>query len=121
MAPDTARFVVHVLGFAAFFWHGLYVLTRGDGGRVARLTGITAVATAALFGFGGLLEALSSAPHGTRAILDRAQWWASVAPAALWLHLSFLLGGTLEPRRQRLVLQVAYGLAAVLIGLGTFT
>ncbi|MDB5075873.1 MAG: hypothetical protein JWO42_2052, partial [Chloroflexi bacterium] len=24
MAPDTPLFVVHLLGFAAFLWHGLY-------------------------------------------------------------------------------------------------
>ena len=118
---DTALFVVHVLGFAAFFWYGLYVLTRGDGGRVARLTGITALATAALFGFGSLLEALNTVSRENRLILDRAQWWSGVAPAALWLQLSFHLGGTWEIRSRQLIIQVAYGAAAVLIVLGTFT
>ncbi|HVC82108.1 MAG TPA: hypothetical protein VNL35_16580 [Chloroflexota bacterium] len=87
---------------------------------MARLTGMTALATAALFGLGGLLEALGSAPRDVRLTVDRAQWWASVAPAALWLHLSFHLAGTWDARRHRLVIQVAYGMAALIV-LGTFT
>ncbi|MDB5058823.1 MAG: hypothetical protein JWO59_2295, partial [Chloroflexi bacterium] len=122
MAPDTPLFVVHLLGFAAFLWHGLYVLTRGDGGKVARLTGITALTTSALFGFGGLLEAVQTSPLDVRVAVDRIQWWASVAPAALWLHLSLFLNprAAEAPWRRPLII-AAYAAAAVLIVVGTLT
>jgi hypothetical protein len=122
MGSDSALFVVHLLGFAVFLWHGLYVLTRGDRGPIARLTGCTALATGALFGFGGVLEALRANPVSLQVAVDRAQWWASVLPAVLWLHLSFRLqGGALDTRPQRRLIQAAYAAAAVLILLGTFT
>jgi hypothetical protein len=36
VGSDSAAFVVHLLGLAAFLWNGLYILTRGEGGSMAR-------------------------------------------------------------------------------------
>src|SRR5258707_14185891 len=89
MASDTAQFIVHLVGFSAFLWHGLYILTRGDSGRLARLTAVTALVTATLFGFGALLEALESRDSlQTLVLVDRASWGSAVAPAVLWLRVS---------------------------------
>jgi hypothetical protein len=122
VSSETPLFVVHLLGFALFLWLGLYVLSRGDGGPVARLTGATALVTCGLFGFGGLLEALSSDALDVRMVVDRLTWWAAVAPAAMWLHLSLRLNtGFAAPPWRRPLIQTAYAVAAVLIVLGTLT
>jgi hypothetical protein len=122
VSSETPLFVVHLLGFALFLWLGLYVLSRGDGGAISRLTGATALVTSGLFGFGGLLEALHADSLDVRINVDRLTWWTAVAPAAMWLHLSLRL----DVRRARApwrrpLIQAAYAAAAVLIVLGTFT
>ena len=118
---DTAAFVVHLLGLAAFLWNGLYILTRGEGGSMARHTALTVLTTAALFGFGGLLEAVD--PHSIDLLrsIDRLSWWSAVIPAALWLHLSLRLQLGAAGEWRRSLLWAAYAVAAVLIVLGTFT
>jgi hypothetical protein len=123
MASDTAQFIIHLVGFSAFLWHGLYILTRGDSGWLARLTGVTVLITATLFGFGALLEALESRDSlQTLVLVDRASWWSAVAPAALWLHISLSLHGDREfAGLRRWIVISAYSAAAVLIVLGTFT
>jgi hypothetical protein len=122
MGSGTAQFMVHLLGFAAFLWHGLYVLTRGNAGPVARLTGATMLVTAALFGLGGLLEAMvGSASLDAQVTVDRLSWCTAVAPAAMWLHLCLRLQPGALGTRDRMFIWGAYAAAAVLIVLGTFT
>ena len=122
MAAETPLFLVHLLGFVAFLWHGLYVLTRGSRGRVSRLTAATALVTATLFLATGVQEALDHAAISSRVAFDRAEWCLNVVPAALWLHLSLRL----NPRAasvpwRRSVIYAAYIAAALISALGTFT
>ena len=122
MGADTPLFLVHLLGFVAFLWHGLYVLTRGSRGRVSRLTAATALVTAALFLAAGVQEALDHAAISSRVAFDRAEWCLNVVPAALWLHLSLRL----NPRAagvpwRKPVIYAAYIAAALISVLGTFT
>lgn len=116
MSETLPLFVLHTLGFAGFLWLGLYALAHGDRGRVATLTGLTALATACFFCLGGVLIALHGAP--ATVTVQRVMWWANVLPVALWLHLSL----TLNPRafalrRPMLAPGVIYGAAL----LGSFT
>lgn len=122
LASESPLFVIHLIGFAAFLWQGLYVLSRGERGQVALLTGAAALATAALFGFGCLFEAIPAGSIALRQDVDRVQWWASVAPAVLWLHLSMRLqGAAAATPGRRMFIQGAYVVAALLTVLGTFT
>lgn len=120
MGSGSAVFVVHLLGLAAFLWNGLYILTRGDDGPVARHTAITVLITATLFGFGGLLESFGPRSLDLIRTIDRISWWSAVAPAALWLHLSLRLQPGMAAGWRTLV-GGAYAVAAVLVVLGTFT
>ena len=95
MRGETALFLVRLVGFAGFLWLGLYVVTRGDRGRVATLFGLTALATACFFLSVGLLSAVQDGPATVP--ISRVSWWASVVPVALWLHLSL----DLNPRTAR--------------------
>ena len=122
MASETPLFIIHLLGFAAFLWQGLYVLMRSDGERIAILTSVTALAMSALFGFGCVYEVFPPSDFAARLLVDRVEWWSSVLPAALWLHLSMYLRYEDAPapwRRQ--AVQAAYVTAAILTVLGTFT
>jgi hypothetical protein len=121
VGSDSADFVVHLLGLAAFLWSGLYILTRGKGGSLARLTALAALSTAALFGFGGLLEAVDPRSLTLLRAIDRISWWSAVAPAAVWLHLSVRLQPNQAGERRHQLVQATYAVAAVLIVLGTFT
>lgn len=122
MAAETPLFLVHLLGFAAFLWHGLYVLSRGDGGHIARLTAITALVTCCLFGFSGFQEAIHTSPMDTRVLVDRLIWWAAVLPGALWLHLSLSLNlRAAAASWRRPTILVGYGAALALIALGAVT
>ena len=116
MSEATADYLVHLLGFSSFLWIGLYMISRGDGGRVATLTGATALATAGFFLCNGLLSLTTGHAAVT---LNRVTWWASVVPATLWLQLSLQL----NPRalqahwyRQLTWLNLGAGLAIVLLG-----
>lgn len=121
MGSNDAAFVVHVLGLAAFLWNGLYILARGDGGSIARHVAISVLATAALFGFGGLMESLNPGSVALLRTIDRASWWSAVAPAALWLHLSLRLQPKGRANWHRPVIWTAYAAGALLIVLGTAT
>ena len=122
MGAETPLFLVHLLGFVAFLWHGLYVLTRGSRDRVSRLTAATALVTAALFLAAGVQEALDHAAMSRRVAFDRAEWCLNVVPAALWLHLSLRLNprAATVPWRKP-VIYAAYAAAALISALGTFT
>ena len=119
MGEDTATYIIDFLGFAGFLWIGLYVITRGDRGRVAYLTGVTAVATSCFFFFNCWLKSV----HGDAAVsLNRWGWWASILPATLWLQLSL----ELDPPAVRAVWRVLLARAnlaagALLIALGMLT
>ncbi|HWE61467.1 MAG TPA: hypothetical protein VHB98_07135 [Chloroflexota bacterium] len=119
MTADTANFLVHLLGFAGFLWIGLYVLARGDAGRVASLTGLTALLTACFFFFNGLLSLV----HGQAAVgLNRASWWASVLPVTLWLHLSLYFNPRAAQAPWRIpLLRLNYAVGAALAVLGMAT
>jgi hypothetical protein len=120
MPGETALFLVRLVGFAGFLWLGLYVVTRGDRGRVPTLFGLTALATACFFLSVGLLSAVQDGPATVP--ISRASWWASVVPVALWLHLSLDLNPrTARTRWRRPVLWAAYGAATLLALLGTAT
>src|SRR5437764_1958956 len=120
MSGETALFLVRLVGFAGFLWLGLYVVTRGDRGHVPTLFGLTALATACFFLSVALLSAAQDGP--ATAPISRASWWASVAPVALWLHLSLDLNPRTAYARWRIpVLWAAYGAATLLALLGTAT
>lgn len=121
MASETGPlYVVHLLGFAGFFWLGLYALAHGDGRRISAVTGLAALCTACFFFAGGLLIAAHGAAWS--ATINRATWWADVLPIALWLHLSLLLNPhTVSARRRHAVLWADYGVAALLIVAGMTT
>lgn len=122
MAEETPLFLIHLLGFAGFLWHGLYVLTRGERDRVSRLTGLTALVTGGLFLTGGIEEALHGYAMVQRVAFARIDWSFSVVPAALWLHLSLRLNQrALHAPWRRPVIYAAYGAAVVLCLLGTLT
>lgn len=122
MGAETPLFLVQLLGFVAFLWHGLYVLTRGSRDRVSRLTAATALVTAALFLVAGIQEALDQAAMSRRIAFDRAEWCLNVVPAALLLHLSLRLNprAAAVPWRKP-VIYAAYAAAAAISALGTFT
>ena len=119
MGQDTTTYLIDFLGFGGFLWIGLYVVTRGDRGRMAYLTGGTAVATSCFFFFNCWLKSV----HGDAAVsLNRWSWWASILPATLWLQLSLDLGPqVLRVHWRVLVARANLAAAAVLIALGTFT
>lgn len=121
MAQETPLFIIHLLGFIAFLWHGLYVLTRGKRTGVSRLTGVTAIFTGALFLTGGLEEIVHQSPLVQRALLGRLDWCFSVIPAALWLRLSMQLNVRAVALRNKSVLYGAYGAAVLLVILGSAT
>jgi hypothetical protein len=114
--------VLHVIGFTGFLWLGLYILVRGDHGPIASLLGATALVTCAYFLTGGLLEAAHDAPAATWLAIARLSFWTDVLPIAMWLHLSLRLNSHLALWRWRTpTIWGVYGLAAVLILLGTAT
>lgn len=119
MGEDTATYLIDLLGFAGFLWLGLYIITRGDRGRLAYLTGATAVATSFFFFFNCWLKSV----HGDAAVpLNRWSWWASILPATLWLQLSLELDVRARPGAWRMLLARAnLAVGAGLIILGTFT
>lgn len=119
MIAATANYLVHLLGFAGFLWIGLSVLARGDGGRIALLTGLAALFTACFFFFNGLLNWL----QGQEAVaLNRWSWWASVLPATCWLHLSLCLNPSAARAAWRTPLVRAnYAAGLVLSALGVAT
>ena len=122
MSDETPLFVVHLLGFVAFFWHGLYVLTRGDRAGISRLTATTALVTSGLFFTQGLAQAFNSGTLDQQVLVDRIIWSFNVVPAALWLHLSLRLNPYAAAKPWRLpVIYAAYGAAVVICLLGTFT
>lgn len=118
MSETVPLFLLHVLGFAGFLWLGLYTLTRGDAGRVATLTGVTALVTSCFFLFGAVVAALRGQP--VTPWVERATWWSDVVPIALWLHLSTRINPRAW-RGRRPVLWATYSAAAVLTLLGTAT
>ena len=120
MSNSAVLFLIQLLGYVGFLWLGLYILSRGDSGRVAALTGTTALLTACFFLFSALtrripdLDALRS--------VDRAGWWSAVLPPVLWLHLSLRLNpGAVRPTLRRPAIALAYGAAALITLLGLST
>src|SRR4051794_11836527 len=112
MTESTINFLLHLLGFCGFLWIGLYMLTRGERESVATLAAATALVTACLFFFGGVLIRLDG---DTARDLNRFSWWASVLPPALWLHLCLRLNARLWAAPWRLpLLRASYLLAALL-------
>jgi hypothetical protein len=119
MTEQTANFLIDLLGFVCFLWIGLYVLAHGDRGRIASLTGMTALLSSCFFFFNGVLSVVT----GPAAVgVNRASWWASVLPVTLWLHLSLRLNAQVAraPWRTPLIrLNYAVGIAITVVGMAT--
>ena len=120
MSDSAVLFLIQLLGYVGFLWLGLYILSRGDSGKVAALTGITALLTACFFLFSALTRRIPDL-DALRA-MDRAGWWAAVLPPVLWLHLSLRLNpGAVRPTLRRPAIALAYGTAALITLLGLAT
>lgn len=119
MSADTVTYLINFLGFAGFLWIGLYAVARGDRGRLALLTGATAVSTGCFFFFNSWLKSA----YGDPAVaLNHCSWWASVLPATLWSLLSM----ELDRHAMRVPWRTPFvwanvTLATLLVTLGTFT
>jgi len=120
MLDPIALFLIQLLGYVGFLWLGLYILSRGDSGRIAALTGTTALLTACFFLLSGLTKRIPDL-DALRTV-DRAGWWAAVLPPVLWLHLSLRLNpGAVRPRLRRPAIALAYGAATLITLLGLAT
>ena len=120
MSDSAVLFLIQLLGYVGFLWLGLYILSRGDSGKVAALTGITALLTACFFLFSALTRRIPDL-DALRAV-DRAGWWSAVLPPALWLHLSLRLNpGAVRLTLRQPAIAMAYGAAALITLLGLST
>ena len=120
MSESIVLFLIQLLGYVGFLWLGLYILSRGDSGKIAALTGTTALLTACFFLLSGLTKRIPDL-DALRTV-DRAGWWAAVLPPVLWLHLSLRLNpGAVRPRLRQPAIALAYGAAALITLLGLAT
>lgn len=116
--------LTQITGFGLFFWLGLYLLLRSPQRSTITLVSIAALLAQAVFFASSAFIYTATSPM-TLAWLERTFWWSAVLPMAAWFHFTNLIVRRLidrhRQRRDWLLVRLVYGVAVVLVILGTWT
>lgn len=116
--------LTQIVGFAMFLWLGAYLLLRSGQRSTITLVSVGGLFAQAVFWAASAFSYTATSP-ATLVRLERVFWWSSVLPMAAWFHFCNLAVRRLtrqrNNRRDRLIVPAVYGVALVLIILGSTT
>lgn len=119
--------MMHIAGFGAFTWVGLYLLLRATRHTPLIMAGVVCLFAQAAFFASGVLKEVTT-DRSFFLLLERGFWWSAVVPIAVWFHFSSLMvqqvheqaslrtSASLSP-----VVVAVYSVAGALILVGTLS
>jgi hypothetical protein len=120
MTTSSPAVVAAIVGFGVFLWLGVYLLVRAPRSRLI-LVSVGGLLAQAAFFFASALTDTAGDPL-LLAWLERAFWWATVAPLAAWHHYSSMVARRIAGGApDRAAVGLVYVAAALVIAMGTAT
>ncbi len=114
--------IVPIIGFGAFLWVGLYVITRASVQTPLTIVTCLGMVGQAAYFFFAVLNNEAAEGRDIGVIISRSSWWCNCIPVAIWFHISSLVVRRGKPYRVFTTANIIfYTLALVITVSGTFT
>lgn len=85
------QLIFTLVGFGAFLWMGLYMISRISGHSNLTLTCFFGMLTQAYFFVQTILVNFGSGGRDLGLLVHRTGWWSNVIPLVFWFHISSLV------------------------------
>ncbi len=83
--------LVPILGFGAFLWVGLFIITRATVQTPLTIVSFIGMLAQAAYFFIRVLADTTEEGLQTGILISRFSWWANCIPVAIWFHMSSLV------------------------------